>query len=120
MFRNFLLLVLALAATSARAQITPAAPGPASIATKLATPTDTVRLSLPEAELRFTQNNLVLLAQQYNVTVAQAQAVQARLLDNPSIYVEQDFLRRKLSRPDVPDGTVGNEAIVTVQQLLRL
>ena len=120
MFRNFLLLVLALAATSARAQITPAAPGPASIATKLATPTDTVRLSLPEAELRFTQNNLVLLAQQYNVTVAQAQAVQARLLDNPSIYVEQDFLRRKLSRPDVPDGTVGNEAIVTVQQLFSL
>ena len=120
MFRNYLLLVLALAATSARAQITPAAPGPASIATKLATPTDTVRLSLPEAELRFTQNNLVLLAQQYNVTVAQAQAVQARLLDNPSIYVEQDFLRRKLSRPDVPDGTVGNEAIVTVQQLFSL
>ena len=84
------------------------------------TPADTVRITLPEAEQRFFQNNLVLLAQQYNVSVAQAQAVQARLLDNPSLYVEQDVLRRRLARPDVPAGTVGNEAIVTVQQLFSL
>lgn len=81
---------------------------------------DTVRLTLPEAEQRFFQNNLGLLAQQYNVSAAQAQAVQARLLDNPTLYVEQDVLRRKLARPDVPAGTVGGEAIVTVQQLFSL
>ena len=85
-----------------------------------AAPNDTLRLTLPEAEQRFFQNNLAVLAQQYNITIAQAQAVQARVIDNPNIYVEQDVLRRKLSRPDVPAGTVGSEAIVTVQQLFSL
>jgi cobalt-zinc-cadmium efflux system outer membrane protein len=86
----------------------------------VSTTADTVRLTLPEAEQRFTQNNLALLAQQYNVSAAQAQAVQARLIDNPTIYVEQDVLRRRISRPTVPEGTVGSEAIVTVQQLFSL
>ena len=82
--------------------------------------TDTLRLTLPEAEQRFFENNLAVLAQQYNITVAQAQAVQARVIDNPNVYVEQDVLRRKLSRPDVPVGTMSSEAIVTVQQLFSL
>ena len=81
---------------------------------------DTVRLVLPDAEQRFFQNNLAVLAQQYNVTVAQAQAVQARVIDNPTLYVEQDVLRRRIGRPAVPEGTVGNEAIVTVQQLFSI
>ena len=100
-----------LAAQPAAAQSAAAAP---------VAPNDTVRLMLPDAEQRFFQNNLAVLAQQYNITVAQAQAVQARVIDNPNIYVEQDVLRRKLSRPDVPPGTVGSEAIVTVQQLFSL
>ena len=81
---------------------------------------DTVRLTLPEAEQRFFQNNLAVLAQQYNVTIAQAQAVQARLLDNPTLYVEQDVLRRRLVQPTVPEGTAGSEAVVTVQQLFSI
>ena len=105
--------VFALGVPAARAQPVTAQP-PAVLAT------DTLRLMLPEAEQRFFQNNLAVLAQQYNVTVAQAQAVQARLIDNPNVYVEQDVLRRKLSRPDVPVGTTGSEAIVTVQQLFSL
>ena len=81
-----------LAAQPAAAQSTTATPVP---------PTDTVRLTLPAAEQRFFQNNLAVLAQQYNVTVAQAQAVQARLIDNPTLYVEQDVLRRRIVRPTV-------------------
>jgi cobalt-zinc-cadmium efflux system outer membrane protein len=99
------------------------AAGPAaaqSAAAVQASPTDTVRLTLPDAEQRFFQNNLAVLAQQYNVTVAQAQAVQARIIDNPTIYVEQDVLRRRISRPTVPEGTAGSEAVVTVQQLFSL
>ncbi|MBF9143931.1 TolC family protein [Hymenobacter properus] len=88
--------------------------------TPAAAPADTVRLSLPDAEQRFFQNNLAVLAQQYNVTVAQAQAVQARLLDNPTIYVEQDVLRRRITRPTVPEGTAASEAVVSVQQLFSL
>ena len=83
-------------------------------------PTDTLRLALPAAEQQFFLNNLSVLAQQYNVTVAQAQAVQARIIDNPTLYVEQDVLRRRIARPSVPEGTVGSEAIVTVQQLFSL
>jgi cobalt-zinc-cadmium efflux system outer membrane protein len=83
-------------------------------------PADTLRLSLPDAEQRFFQNNLTVLAQQYNVTVAQAQAVQARLIDNPTIYVEQDVLRRRITRPTVPEGTAASEAVVSVQQLFSL
>ncbi len=85
-----------------------------------AAPTDTLRLTLPEAEQRFVQNNLALLAQQYNVSAVQAQAVQARLLDNPTIYVEQDLLNRKVLRPDVPVGTYGTEMIFNFQQLVSL
>ncbi|SFP77237.1 TolC family protein [Hymenobacter arizonensis] len=81
---------------------------------------DTVRLTLPEAEQRFLENNLSLLAHQYNVSLAQAQAVQARLLDNPTVYVEQDVLRRKVLRPEVPEGTPGSEMIFSVQQLVSL
>lgn len=83
-------------------------------------PPDTVRLTLAEAEQRFAQNNLAVLAQQFNVTIAQAQAAQARLLDNPTVYLEQDLLRRKVLRPEVPDGTPGSELIVSFQQLVSL
>lgn len=102
----------------AAATLTAQAQAPAPAATPA--PADTVRLTLLEAEQRFFQNNLAVLAQQYNVTVAQAQAVQARVIDNPTLYVEQDVLNRRISRPAVPEGTAGNEAIVTVQQLFSL
>ena len=123
MFRTYLLLALALTAASTRGLAQTSSPAPAALpaSSALAVATnDTIRLTLPQAEQQFFQSNLAVLAQQYNVTVAQAQAVQARLLDNPSLYVEQDVLRRKIGRPVVPEGTVGNEAIVTVQQLFSL
>ncbi|MDO7853436.1 TolC family protein [Hymenobacter convexus] len=94
--------------------------GSAAAQTPSAAPADTIRLTLPQAEQQFFQNNLAVLAQQYNVTVAQAQAVQARLIDNPTLYVEQDVLRRRIARPTVPEGTAGSEAVVTVQQLFSL
>ena len=105
--------MLALLAPSAPAQAQAGRSTPAASA-------DTVRLTLPDAEQRFFQNNLAVLAQQFNVTVAQAQAVQARIIDNPTLYVEQDVLRRRIARPVVPEGTVGSEAIVTVQQLFSI
>ena len=112
MFRPLILVLFGLGSIAAAPAVaqTPTTPAAA----------DTVRLTLPEAEQRFFQNNLAVLAQQYNITVAQAQAVQARLVDNPTLYVEQDVLRRRIARPTVPEGTRGSEAIVTVQQLFSL
>ena len=103
---------LALAAAPAQAQGVRLAPPPPAA--------DTLRLTLPDAEQRFFANNLQLLAQQYNVTAAQAQAVQARLLDNPTLYVEQDVLRRRLARPDVPVGTASNDTPEGRQQNRRV
>ncbi|MCC3152208.1 TolC family protein [Hymenobacter sp. BT770] len=89
----------------------PVAPAPA--------PTDTVRLTLPDAEQRFFQNNLAVLAQQYNVTVAQAQAVQARLIDNPTVTLEQNAINKNINR-DHFDGRMPGEVVLQVQQLFSI
>src|SRR5215831_7213875 len=46
---------------------------------------DTLQLTLPEAEQRFLQKNLVLLAQKYNLDIAKAQVIQAKLYPNPNL-----------------------------------
>ena len=118
MLRSFLLLTVCVLGCE-MGTVTPAVAQVQVVSVPVAA-ADTVRLTLPDAEQRFFQNNLAVLAQQYNVTVAQAQAVQARLIDNPTLYVEQDVLRRRIIQPTVPEGTVGSEAIVTVQQLFSI
>jgi cobalt-zinc-cadmium efflux system outer membrane protein len=84
---------------------------------------DTVRLTLPDAESRFVQNNLLLLAQRYNITAQQALAVQARLIDNPTILVDQNVLQQAIHRQggvgDNPD-LAHNQVAVQVQQLFAL
>lgn len=81
-------------------------------------PSDTVRLTLPEAEQRFLQNNLALLAQQYNVSAAEAQIQQAKLWDNPTLSLEQNIYNQYTHKSfDV--GRSGQN-IVQVQQLFAL
>jgi outer membrane protein, heavy metal efflux system len=53
--------------------------------------TDTLKLSFKEAEQRFLQNNLSLLAQKYNVNAAQALVQQAGLWDNPILETDQNI-----------------------------
>ncbi|TGD82330.1 TolC family protein [Hymenobacter wooponensis] len=79
---------------------------------------DTVRLTLTEAEQRFTQNNLNLLAQRYNVSAAQAQILQAKLWDNPTISLEQNTYNPQTHR--VLDVTKTGNSIVQVQQLFAI
>jgi cobalt-zinc-cadmium efflux system outer membrane protein len=84
---------------------------------------DTVRLTLPDAEQRFVQNNLQVLAQRYNITAAQALAIQARLIDNPTILVDQNALQQSIHRQDAvgnnPDMN-RNQVAIQVQQLFSL
>ncbi len=47
---------------------------------------DTIRLSLPDAEKQFLSNNLLLLAEKYNVEATRALIIQAKLYPNPTIY----------------------------------
>ncbi|SET13729.1 TolC family protein [Hymenobacter actinosclerus] len=79
---------------------------------------DTLRLTLPEAEQRFLAGNLQLLAQRYNIAAAEAQIQQARLWDNPTISIEQNAYNQYTHR--VLDVTRQGNSIVQVQQLLAL
>ncbi len=52
---------------------------------------DTLRLTLPQAEELFVQRNFVLLAQKYNVNIAEAAVQQAKLWYNPNLFVETNL-----------------------------
>jgi cobalt-zinc-cadmium efflux system outer membrane protein len=80
---------------------------------------DTLQLSLPEAEARFTQNNLLLLAQKFGIEESKAFILQARLWDNPSIYLEQSTYNRT-TREVLPAKGPNGQNIVQIQQLFLL
>lgn len=50
--------------------------------------TDTLRLSLPEAEQRLLEKNIPLLAQRYSIDAAKADIITAKLWDNPQVTFE--------------------------------
>jgi cobalt-zinc-cadmium efflux system outer membrane protein len=110
-------LLLAGLATAAHAQAPATAPGDAPL------PVDTVRLTLPEAEQRFVQNNLQLLAQRYNITAQQALALQARLIDNPTITLDQNALQQAIHQQSAAGNNPDlrrNQVAIQVQQLISL
>lgn len=45
---------------------------------------DTLRINLQDAEKQFLEKNLSLLAQKYNIDIARAQIIQAKLYNNPN------------------------------------
>ena len=53
-----------------------------------------LKLTMKEAEELFRTRNLLLVAEYYNVDMAQAQVVQAKLFDNPVITLEQNIYNR--------------------------
>ena len=50
--------------------------------------TDTLQLSLPQAEQLFIQNNYQLIAQNYQTSTAKAEIITAKLFDNPELSFE--------------------------------
>jgi cobalt-zinc-cadmium efflux system outer membrane protein len=50
---------------------------------------DTLRLTLQETERQFLQHNFLLLAAKYQVSVADAAIIQAKLYPNPNFYIDQ-------------------------------
>jgi len=49
--------------------------------------TDTIKLTVKQAEELFIKNNLTLLAQHYNIDIANAQVLSARLFNNPEFSI---------------------------------
>jgi cobalt-zinc-cadmium efflux system outer membrane protein len=88
--------------------------------------TDTLQLSLADAEKRFVEHNLTLLAGKFNISAARAFQVQAGLWENPSLYFEQSIFN-PVSGKVFPTqvGEAGNPAtqgenIVQINQLILL
>jgi cobalt-zinc-cadmium efflux system outer membrane protein len=104
----------------------PVAMGAPAGAPTLATPTDTLRLTLDQAQARFMQANFQLLAQHFNIDVANAAIRQALLRDNPNLQMEVNaynpntgafFPLQKQTDPVTPTG---GTFVAQIQQLIDI
>lgn len=80
---------------------------------------DTIHITLPEAEKQFLQNNLSLLAERYNIDMARAQVIQARLYNNPTLILNGNLYNPQRNKIlDVSNKT--GQYDIGLQQLIRL
>ena len=79
---------------------------------------DSVKLTLQEAGQRFATCNLELIAERYNIDIAEAEVIQARLFENPVISLEQNVYNR-LNGKYFDFGKEG-EAVVEIEQVIHL
>ena len=77
-----------------------------------------LKWTMKEAEELFRTHNLLLVAEYYNVDMAQAQVVQAKLFDNPVITLEQNIYNR-LNGKYFDFGKEG-ESGVQIEQAINL
>lgn len=52
---------------------------------------DTLKITLEQAEQRFVQKNFALLAQKFNISIAEAGVQQAKLWNNPNLFFETNL-----------------------------
>jgi len=84
-------------------------------------PADTLRLSLADAEKRFIDSNLQLLAAHYNVDAQKALIQQAKLWDNPVLNTDQVVSAAGQFLPygkKLDDGSTMGQYYVQLQQLI--
>ncbi len=81
--------------------------------------TDTLSLTLKDAEGLFIKNNLQILAQKYNVDATQALIIQAKLYPNPNINIEQGAYNPETKKWFEQDFGNGEQAY-QVSQLIVL
>ncbi len=80
---------------------------------------DTLHITLPEAEQQFLQKNLTLLAQKYNIDIARAQVIQAKIYNNPTLSLNGNLYNPQLKKPfDVSNKT--GQYDIGIQQVIRL
>lgn len=82
--------------------------------------TDTLYLSLQQAEKMFLDNNLSLLASKYNIDASTALIKQAKLWDNPLLLTDQNLYDGKFFNHSKTAGTeTSGQVYVQFQELLR-
>lgn len=80
---------------------------------------DTLHITLQQAEQQFLQRNLPLMAEQYNISIAQAQVIQAKLYNNPSLALGGSIYNPDLGKfADIGNKT--GQYTIEVQQLVLL
>jgi len=80
---------------------------------------DTVHITLPEAEEQFIQKNLSLLAGKYNIDIAKAQVIQAKVYNNPTLSLNGNIYNPQLHKVfDVSNKT--GQYDIGIQQVIRL
>ena len=81
-------------------------------------PSDTLKLTLQEAEKRFIEKNFLLISQKYGIEAAKGQIIQAKLWDNPTISLEQNTYNNETHK--YFDMTESGETAVDFDQLFVL
>lgn len=80
---------------------------------------DTLAINLQKAEQQFLEKNLQLLASKYDIDIAKAQVIQARLFNNPSVQISAALYNQDDHKfLDVSNST--GQYGVNVQQLITL
>ena len=82
---------------------------------------DTLVLTIQQAEKRFIDSNYLLLAGNYNVDAQKALIQQAKLWDNPVLNTDQVIAANGKFFPygKNPDGTYSGQYYIQVQQLIK-
>ena len=76
---------------------------------------DSLSISLPQAEQLFYQKNLAIIAQQYNIDITQAITLQNGFRDNPVLITDQNVYDGKFFRHNDQYGQI----YLQLQQLIR-
>lgn len=79
---------------------------------------DTLSLSLLQCQKIFNEQNLQLLSKQYDINIAKAQIIQAKIIDNPNLYFEQNIFNSNNQK--YFDMGYSGENIFQVKQLIHL
>src|SRR4030095_14942021 len=83
--------------------------------------TDTLIISLPDAEKMFFEKNLTLLAGKYNVDANKALIEQAKLWDNPFLVTDQNIYAdgKWFAHGKDVSGSPEGQIFIQIQQLIR-
>lgn len=78
---------------------------------------DTLRISIPESEKLFLQNNLSLLAARYNIDASQALVKQAKYWDNPVLSTDQNIYDK--NGGFIAHNSTNGQVYVQIMQLIK-
>ena len=79
---------------------------------------DSVKINLLQAEKKFLQNNLQLLASKYNINAARATIIQVDLWNNPNLSIGQNIYNKLTGK--YFDVTKTGNTDIQIQQLFLL